>query len=390
MMVIGKLLSLLIAGLPAIVVAANGSGIADADVTTSNVVKLSAPDGSARATFVKTGATLTHFWVKDKHGKFRDIAIGFDNLTEYETAESGTLYFGPIVGRYANRIRNGKFTIPISKNASGSGKQFQVPKNTNNGSDTLHGGFDGYNTRTWEILARSTNSVTFTLVDPDGKEGFPGFVFNTATYTLEHDSNFKISLRAWATEKTPIMLSGHHFWNLEAYQESEDLLSHFVQFNSSRFVATDGKLIPTGELTSVENTPLDFRKAKSIGGSINDTAVAEYCGTGCVGFDNCWVYDNVEKTPIFSVWSTNSGIKLDITTNQPALQIYTCNGLDGTIPRKKEQGGPEATYGKHSCLVIEQESIIDAINNPEFGVNQIFGPERRYEWEAVYRFSRLT
>ncbi|KAL0067572.1 hypothetical protein AAF712_005287 [Marasmius tenuissimus] len=370
-------------------VVANNQGSNESN-STNAVVNLVAPDGSARATFVKTGATLTHFWVQDRDGEFRDIAIGFDNLTEYETAEAGTLYFGPVVGRYANRIRNGTFTIPISKDASGPGEKFEVPKNTNNGNDTLHGGFDGYNTRVWEVLTRSHNSVTFTLVDPDGKEGFPGFVFNTATYILDNNSSLKISLRAFATEDTPIMLSGHHFWNLEAYQESEDLSSHFMQFNSSRFVATDGNLIPNGELPTVEGTPLDFRVAKSIGDSIPDTAAEEYCGTDCVGFDNCWVYDNNTGTePIFSVWSENSGIKLDVITDQPALQIYTCNGLDGTIPRKEEQGGPDATYGQHSCLVIEQQSIIDAINNPEFGVDQIYGPNRTYEWEAEYRFSVL-
>ncbi|KAL0577070.1 hypothetical protein V5O48_004913 [Marasmius crinis-equi] len=361
-MVYGALFSLLIPGLVPI-----GVANAQANETVGNAVNLTAPDGSAHATFIKTGATLTHFWVKDKDGEFRDIIIGFDNLTEYETAEAGTLYFGPIVGRYANRIRNG--------------------------SDTLHGGFDGYNTRIWEVLTQSNNSVTFTLVDPDGKEGFPGFVFNTATYILDSNSSFKISLRAFATEETPILLSGHHFWNLEAYKESQDLLSHFVQFNSSRFVATDGNLIPNGTLTEVEGTPLDFRVAKSIGGSINDTAAEQYCGTGktgCVGFDNCWVYDNnTGKEPIFSVWSTNSGIKLDVITDQPALQIYTCNGFDDTIPRKAEQGGPNATYGQHSCLVIEQESYIDAINNPEFGVDQIYGPNRTYEWEAEYKFSVL-
>jgi galactose mutarotase-like enzyme len=100
------------------------------------------------------------------------------------------------------------------------------------------------------------------------------------TYTLDSNSSYKISIRAFATEETPILLSAHNFWNLEAYKESEDLLSHYAQFNSSRFVATDGNLIPNGNLTEVEGTPLDFRVAKSIGGSINDTAEAQYCGTG--------------------------------------------------------------------------------------------------------------
>ncbi|THV08395.1 galactose mutarotase-like protein [Dendrothele bispora CBS 962.96] len=347
------------------------------------VVEIHSPDESARARFISVGAALTNFWVKDKYGKFRDIIIGFDNLTEYTTPEAATLYFGPVVGRYANRIRNGTFTIPISKDASGPGEKFQVPENTNNGTATLHGGFNGYNSRQWSVVTKSPHSVTFSLVDPDGEQGFPGEVLTAVTYTLKSKSTWQISMHAWATKKTPIMLSGHHFWNFEAYQETQDLVGHIVQFDSSRIVATDPLLIPTGEFLDVEGTPLDFRQAKSIGASIPDTAEAQFCGAGCVGFDNCWVYDNNDgRKPIFSVWSVNSGIKLDVTTNQAALQIYTCNGVAPGLARKKDQGGPDAFYEDHSCMVIEQESLIDSINNPEFGVDDIFGPERPYDWEV--------
>ncbi|KAG6833900.1 hypothetical protein H0H87_007911 [Tephrocybe sp. NHM501043] len=183
------------------------------------------------------------------------------------------------------------------------------------------------------------------------------------------------------------MLSGHHYWNLEAYQETQDLVGHHAQFQASKFVTTDGDLIPSGQLSDVTGTPMDFRKAKSIGGDINATASGAFCGTDCVGFDNCWVLDkNDFKKPVFSVWSVNSGIKLDIITNQPAIQVYSCNGIfnpEVPIPRKKDQGGPSTVYENHSCMVIESESIIDAINNPEFGVDQIYGPRRPYNWEAT-------
>ncbi|KAJ7129517.1 galactose mutarotase-like protein [Mycena epipterygia] len=349
-------------------------------------VKLTAPDGSAMANFIPWGATTTNFWVKDKHGKFRDILLGFDNHTLYNANVSGTHpYFGPVVGRYANRIRNGTFTIPISKDASGPNK-FHITENENNGTDTLHGGIVGYDQRPWSILKQSSNSVTFELLDPNGDQGFPGTVITTVQYTLEAKSTWKISMNSVASALTPIMLSGHHYWNLEAYQETQDLLGHFAQFDSSRIISTNGLLIPNGNFTPVEGTPLDFRKAKSIGGSINATAEAQYCGTGCVGFDNCWIYDkNDLKDPVFSIWSVNSGIKLEVTTNQPALQIYTCNGLfNPALPITRKSFTPD-----HSCLVIEQESYIDAINNPEFGVNQIYGPSRPYNWESSYAFSVL-
>lgn len=131
-----------------------------------------------------------------------------------------------------------------------------------------------------------------------------------ATYTLAAKATWHITLDAVASAKTPIMLSGHHYWNLEAYQETQDLIGHHAQFQASKFVATDGHLIPTGQLTPVQNTPLDFRKAKSIGASIPDTAAQQTCGTGCVGFDNCWIFDKVdERKAAFTIWSVNSGIK---------------------------------------------------------------------------------
>ncbi|KAG6854862.1 hypothetical protein C0991_012052 [Blastosporella zonata] len=147
------------------------------------------------------------------------------------------------------------------------------------------------------------------------------------------------------------MLSGHHYWNLEAYQETQDLVGHYAQFPASKFVATDGDLIPNGQLSDVTGTPMDFRKANSIGRGINGTTSGEFCGTG------------------------------------------GCNGIfdpEVPIPRKKDQGGASKVYDDHSCVVIESESLIDAINNPEFGVDQIYGPQRPYNWEATYVFSTLT
>ncbi|KAF9057698.1 galactose mutarotase-like protein [Panaeolus papilionaceus] len=353
-------------------------------------IRIASPDLSAFATFLPFGATATSFQVKDKKGRFRDILLGFDDATLYQSDAKGHPYFGPIVGRYANRIRNGTFTIPISKDASGPNKFF-VPHNE--GNNTLHGGLVGYDRRPWNVDKVSAHSVTFSLVDPSGTEGFPGTVKTTVVYTLERNAQWKISIKATSSALTPIMLSGHHYWNLEAYQETQDLNHHFMEFQASRWVATDGALIPTGKLSSVDKTPMDFRKAKSIGLNIPATAKDEFCGTGCVGFDNCWAFDHPNsRKPAASFWSTNSGIKLDIFTDQIALQVYTCNGIfnpDLPIPRKRSQGGPTKIYDNHSCIVIEAESLIDAINNPELDVNQIYGPARPYVWEATYAFSTL-
>ncbi|TFK55900.1 galactose mutarotase-like protein [Heliocybe sulcata] len=358
------------------------------------VVELAAPDASVKANFIARGATLTNFWVKDKNGNFRDIILGFDNHTNYVTDDLGHPYFGPIVGRYANRIKNGTFSVPVSANITASTPNvYHTPENENNGTDTLHGGTDGFDRRTWTIANKSESSVTFSLLDPDGMQGFPGNVYTEVVYTLEPNSTWKISIHAAADQETPIMLSGHHYWNLEAYEETQDLSGHYAQFNASRIIAGNAQLIPDGTLLNVSGTPADFRQAKSLGEAINATVAGEYCGAGCVGFDNCWVYDNnTGTTPIFSLWSVNSGIRMDVITDQPALQVYTCDGIYNAslpIPRKEAQGGNSTFYENHSCLVIEQESWIDAINYPDFGIDQIYGPGRDYHWQSSYIFSTL-
>ncbi|KAF8681098.1 cellular morphogenesis-related protein [Rhizoctonia solani] len=322
------------------------------------VITLTAPDNSIVANFLSTGATLKNLWVKDRRGKFRDIVLGYDKKSLYASDPSHP-FFGGIVGRYANRIKNGTFSIPITKNATGP-DVYTIPTNENGGLDTLHGGLVGYDRRNWGPMNLSKSSVTYHLIDPDGTQGFPGTVQALVTYTLMKQAKWKIEMFANSTKKTPILLSSHVYWNLEAYQETQSLADHELQIEASRVIATDGILVPTGELTNVTGTYFDFRNETRLGDVI-DKAVG-YCGTGCTGLDNAWIYDrSAEKTPAFSLYSPNSGIKMSVTTDQPALQVYTCNGIanngDGknvTIPRKKAHGGPKKYYPNHSCAVIEQ------------------------------------
>ncbi|KAH7103343.1 galactose mutarotase-like protein [Auriculariales sp. MPI-PUGE-AT-0066] len=352
-------------------------------------ITISAPDGSVKASFIPYGATLTNFWARDKYGRLRDVAVGYDDKSLYAgNATFGRQYFGPIVGRYANRIKNGTFAI--------DGVEYHVPTNEHGGLNTLHGGNVGYDLRAWKLVSSKKNAVAFSLVDVDGTEGFPGTVKTTVTYTLNAEGTFHMQIKATAEDKkTPIMLSGHHFWNLEAFEESQDLFGHWAQFNASRVIEGDSILVPTGNLLDVSKDPytsLDFRKARSIGTALSK---ATFCGAGCTGLDNAWIYDNnTGKSPAMSVWSANSGIRLDITTNQPALQIYTCNGIfnaENPIPRKKAQG--KGHYTNYSCFVLEQESWIGAIddNTQSWGIDQIYGPGtkngKEYVWEATHKFS---
>jgi len=372
-----------------------GDHLSNAIETTSQTeVSIIAPDNSIVANFLAFGATVKNLWVPGKDGKWRDLVLGFDTVSEYTDQKFGRQFFGPVVGRYANRIKNATFSIPISANPPTNGSNvFHVPANEHNGVNSLHGGFLGYDLRVWNVTAQTKHSVTFSLFDPDGTQGFPGNQHTHVTYTMGSKATWKISMHATVDKESPILLSSHVFWNLDGYKETATLDNHHAQFEASRYIATDGILIPNGTIATTKDTPLDFSKAKSLGVAINETAGLDLCGTNCVGFDNCWLYDKPQnKTPIFSIWSTTSGIKLDVKTDQIALQIYTCDGINnGTlaIPRKKNQGGPNAFYENHSCLVIEQESAIDAINNPSWGIDQIFGPEREYNWNAEYAFSIL-
>lgn len=362
----------------------NGAGPLD-------VLDISAPDGSAKASFIRAGAHVTDLWVKDRTGKFIDVVLGYDDKSQF-LSDPAHPYFGAIVGRYANRIKNSTFTLPNSD------KSYMVGANDNDGLDTLHGGFLGWDLRIWSLVDQKANSLTFGLTDPAGTERFPAAAKATVTYTLENDSKWKISMQATADGVTPMMLSQHTYFNLEAYQYGATNENHVVQILADKYVATDGILIPTGEIPSVEGTTLDFRQPVQLGARINETTGKDICGTGCLGIDNCFLYETDTGTaPQMSVWSPKSGIRLDIRTNQKAAQLYTCNGVANVrkIPRKASQGGgqgKDAYYENHSCMVLEQQNLIDAINHlndPEWAAayaDEFLKPGETYKWEAEYHF----
>lgn len=166
-----------------------------------------------------------------------------------------------------------------------TGKTYKVAANDNGGADTLHGGFVGYDARVWSLVEQSSNSLKFSLVDPDGSQGFPGTVTAYVRYTLENNAKWTISMRAYSDSETPVMLSSHAYWNLDAYQGSEDLSTHYIQLNADKYVATDSTLIPTGELPSVSGTPLDLRQPIQVKQAIQNTAGKDICGPGCTGYD---------------------------------------------------------------------------------------------------------
>ncbi|OOF99993.1 hypothetical protein ASPCADRAFT_161396 [Aspergillus carbonarius ITEM 5010] len=362
------------------------------------------------AKLIPYGARLTSLLVPDRNGKLQDVVVGYDDPKQYlRDTETNHTYFGAVVGRYANRIKNGTFSIGPDV--------YQIPENENGGEDTLHGGFVGYDQRNWTVTAYTNSSITFTLVDR-GFENFPGDVITHATFSVQTETTTEnpqglpqlttklVSLAL--TETTPIMLANHIYWNLNAFKNETVLEDTWLQLPlSKRLVGTNGILIPNGTILDVDayNGAPDFTTGKLVGQDIKDAD--GLCGTDCTGYDNCFIVDRPPQyaarnsiVPIIHMNSSTTGISLDVATNQQALQIYSCNGQNGTIPvrqsqiqRNEAEGVDGAEYvNEHGCIVIETEGWIDGINNPQWGQlsDQVYSPETgpAVNW-ATYQFGTV-
>jgi len=285
-----------------------------------------------RGHFIPYGASVSNLFVMGKDGVERDIVLGFDNATAYEGEVHPHL--GGVPGRYANRIRNSTFSI--------DGEQFFIEPNENNNNNTLHGGPDGWDYRNFTVVAHTEDSITFSIVDPDGKEGFPGEVVSYVTYTMTPNTwNIKIVALA-TTKKTPIMLTSHTYWNLDGFGNPEDetIFNHtfHIPYSGQR-MDVDAILIPTGTILPNEQYSVnDFWSApKQIGANQTAPELLGNCGTNCTGYDNCYLVNRDEAEaldwrnsgPVASLWSEWSGIKLDVYSDQAAYQMYSCPGQDG-------------------------------------------------------------
>lgn len=346
------------------------------------------------ATLIPYGARLTSLLVPDRSGADQDIAVGYDDPAQYavDSATNHT-YFGTMVGRYGNRIKNGTFTL--------NGDTFEIPVNENNGADTLHGGRTGYDQRHWTVTSQSDTSITFTLLD-DAFEGFPGSVITHATYTLssaisgalgERNPRLTVTTVSIALDgATPIMLVPHFYWNVGAFTTPTILDDQTLWMPySERYIEVDNILVPTGALGTVASRPvLDFTSPKTIGRDMQ--RATDLCGNGCTGYDNAFILDRPHGTgaeaanfPVLSLWSMTTGIRMDVSTNQQGLQIYSCNGQNGTIPVKPSQvqrnsrvhGGGAKFVERYGCLAVETQGWIDGVNHPEWGNSQywIYSPE---------------
>jgi aldose 1-epimerase len=316
------------------------------------------------------GATVINLKVPDRTGKLADIALGFSSITPYPAKSD---YFGAIVGRYGNRIAHGKFTL--------EGKSYRLAKNCQNVS-ALHGGIKGFDKQIWkgEILKSAQPSVRFSLHSPDGQEGYPGNLDVAVTYTLTDKNELAISYRGKTDKPTVINLTNHTYFNL-AGAGNGSILDHQLKINASRYTPVAPSLIPTGELKKVEGTPFDFRKATVIGAGI------KAAGGNPVGYDHNFVLNKSIKglfnnrTLAAEVYEPKSGRLMTVYTDQPGIQFYTGNFLNGTITGK---GGK--VYNQYGAFCLETQHYPDSPNQPSFPSTEL-KPGQTYKTSTVYKFS---
>ena len=313
------------------------------------------------------GGIITSLRVADRAGKLDDIVLGFDSLAGYL---KDSPYFGAIVGRYANRIAKGRFTL--------DGKTYQLP--VNNGQNSLHGGTRGLDKVVWHAAPfenDSTAGVVLTHTSPDGDQGYPGRLELRVTYTLNDHDELAVEYHATTDKATPINLSQHSYFNLTGAQR--DVLGHVLQLNASRYTPVDSTLIPTGERAPVAGTPFDFRTPHAIGERI--AAPNEQLRIAG-GYDHNFVLDGGGYRHAARVVEPTSGRTLDVYTDQPGIQFYSGNFLDGTITGK---GGH--VYGHRFGFCLETQHFPDSPNHPSFP-STILRPGKPFTSRTVFIFGR--
>jgi aldose 1-epimerase len=314
------------------------------------------------------GATVQALKVPDKSGHVDDVVLGYDSLLGYLSKEDP--YFGAVVGRYANRIAKGRFVL--------ESREYKLA--INNGPNSLHGGATGFDKRVWDVKESGANHVTFHYLSPDGEEGYPGNLSVTVMYTLTDNNELKIEYTATTDKDTVLNISNHSYFNL-AGQGNGDVLKHQVMINADKFTPMDSTLIPTGELKPVAGTPFDFRKPTVIGARINEKDQQLEYGRG---YDHNFVLNDPGKMRLAArVIEFTSGRTLEVLTDQPGLQFYTGNFLDGTIRGK---GGK--AYGNRYAFCLETQHYPDSPNHPNFPSTELKAGQT-FRSTTIFRFSTV-
>ncbi len=315
------------------------------------------------------GGRITDLKVPNKAGVSENVVIGFNSLAQYEKENP---FFGALIGRYGNRIAKGKFSL--------DGKDYQLA--INNAPNALHGGPQGYFNVVWkadEVKSGETASLKLSYVSKDMEEGYPGTLKVFVTYTLTNDNQLEVLYEATTDKKTVVNLTQHSYFNLSG-DFTKTILDHELTLNADKLVPVDATLIPTGKLEDVAGTPFDFRTPKLIGKDIN--AKNDQLEKG-KGYDHCWVLNNPEKgkTIIAKVYHAPSGRIMEVTTDEPGIQFYSGNFLDGTLPTRDGK-----TYAHRTGLCLETEHYPDSPNQKNFPTT-VLNPGENYKTKTTFKFS---
>lgn len=321
---------------------------------------------------INYGAIVTHVLLKDKNQKFFDIVLGYDTLEGYLNDKA---YLGAIVGRFGNRIAGGKFYL--------EGKEYSLP--LNDGKNHLHGGVRGFSKVPWKAdpLKTSTEpALQLTYISPAGEEGYPGTLTLQVTYTLTADDQFIISYEGKTDQLTILNPTHHSYFNLSG-DGNTSILDHELTIDADFITAIDQNLIPTGEFMPVDNTPLDFRKPTPMGLRIDDSHPQLMRAHG---YDHNYVLNNYQRDQVkkvATVFDPKTRRKLEVFTDQPGLQFYSGNFLDGSI-----KGKHGICYQRRTALCLEAQHFPDSPNHPQFP-SVVLKPGEIYRQTTIYKFSIL-
>lgn len=314
------------------------------------------------------GGIITSWTAPDKTGKYANVVLGYDSLAQYIRSNP---YFGAIIGRYGNRIAKGQFAL--------DGNSYQLE--TNDGPNHLHGGEKGFDKVVWTATPEqkdSTASLKLSYISRDGEGGYPGQLTSIVTYTLTNDDALEVTYEATTNKKTIVNLTQHSYFNLSG-DFSNTILDHELMIAADQYLPVDATLIPTGELRPVENTPFDFRQAKTVGRDIEQKN--EQLARG-KGYDHCWVLTNQGgMRSVATSYHPATGRHLEILSDEPGIQFYCGNFLDGTLPAPN--GG---TYGHRTGFCLETQHYPDSPNQEAFPSVEL-APGEKYESKTVFRFS---
>jgi aldose 1-epimerase len=314
---------------------------------------------------INYGGIITRLRVPDRKGVLEDIVLGYDSLSGYV---KDSPYFGAIVGRYGNRIANGKFTL--------DGKEYTLAQN--NDGQHLHGGVKGFDKVFWNIEEAGANKLKLTYRSKDMEEGYPGNLSIEVTYALTDADELKISYTATTDKKTIVNLTQHSYFNLSG-NARRDIHDHELTLYSDKFVPVTKVLIPTGELKDVSGSPFDFRTSTAIGARVNEKDQQLAFGRG---YDHCWVLSSPDSMKhAASLYEPVSGRVLEVYTTEPAIQFYCGNFLDGSITGKYN-----VIYKHRYGLCLETEHYPDSPNQKNFPSTEL-NPGEVYRTQTTYKFS---